>query len=56
MHRPIKISNGKIYFPIQAESEIELFQKLFSNLGYNLDIKSDNIIFEPEPGYDVHGQ
>jgi urease accessory protein len=55
MHRPIKIANGKIYFPIQAESEIELFQKLFSNLRYNLDIKSENIIFEPEPGYDVHG-
>jgi urease accessory protein len=55
MHRPINIANGKIYFPIQAQSEIELFQKLFSNLGYNLDIKSMNIIFEPQPGYDVHG-
>ena len=55
MHRPIKIANGKIYFPIQAQSEIELFQKLFSNLRYNLDIKSKNIIFEPQPGYDVHG-
>jgi len=55
MHRPIKIANGKIYFPIQAQSEIELFQKLFSNLRYNLDIKSENIIFEPQPGYDVHG-
>jgi urease accessory protein len=55
MHRPIKIANGKIYFPIQAQSEIELFQKLFSNLRYNLDIKSENIIFEPQLGYDVHG-
>ena len=55
MHRPIKIANGKIYFPIQAQSEIELFQKLFSNLRYNLDIKSENIIFEPQSGYDVHG-
>jgi urease accessory protein len=55
MHRPIRIANGKIYFPIQAQSEIELFKKLFSNLRYNLDIKSKNIIFEPEPGYDAHG-
>ena len=55
MHRPIKIANGKIYFPIQAQSEIELFKKLFSNLRDNLDIKSENIIFEPQPGYDVHG-
>lgn len=55
MHRPIKITNNKIYFPIQSESEIELFQKLLSNLKDNIDIKSDNIIFEPESGYDIHG-
>jgi urease accessory protein len=55
MHRPIKIANGKIYFPIQYQSEIELFKKLFFNLRYSLDIKSENIIFEPELGYDVHG-
>jgi urease accessory protein len=55
MHRPIKITNNTIYFPIQSESEIELFQKLLSNLKDNIDIKSDNIIFEPESGYDIHG-
>ena len=47
MHRPIKITNNKIYFPIQSESEIELFQKLLSNLIDNIDIKSDNIILNP---------
>lgn len=55
MHRPIRVANGKIYFPIQSESEIELFQKLLFNLRDNLDIKSENIIFEPDPGYDIHG-
>jgi urease accessory protein len=55
MHRPIRVANGKIYFPIQSESEIELFQKLLFNLRDNLDIKSKNIIFEPDPGYDIHG-
>lgn len=54
MHRPIKITNDKIYFPIQSLSEIELFQRLLSNLRDNLDIKSEKIIFEPELGYDVH--
>ena len=54
MHRPIKVTNGKIYLPIQSESEIELFQKLFSKLG-DFDIKHENIIFDPEPGYDIHG-
>jgi urease accessory protein len=55
MHRPIRVENGKIYFPIQSESEIELFRKLLFNLRDNLDIKSENIIFEPDPGYDIHG-
>ncbi len=54
MHRPIRIEGKKIFFPIQAQSEIELFQKLLFYLKDHLDIKSDNIIFEPAPGYDVH--
>ena len=54
MHRPIKIVGDKIYFPIQSQSEIELFQTLLSNLINNIVIKSENIIFEPEAGYDVH--
>jgi urease accessory protein len=55
MHRPIKIVGDKIYFPIQSQSEIELFQTLLSNLINNIVIKSENIIFEPESGYDIHG-
>lgn len=54
MHRPIKIVGGKIYFPIQSQSEVGLFQTLLSNLINNIVIKSENIIFEPEAGYDVH--
>ena len=55
MHRPINITNDKIYFPIQSESEIELFQKLFSKLKGHPDIKYETIIFDPDPGYDIHG-
>ena len=54
MHRPIKVVSDKIYFPIQSQSEVELFQTLLSNLINNIVIKSENIIFEPEAGYDVH--
>ncbi|MGI8719011.1 MAG: urease accessory protein UreE [Nitrososphaeraceae archaeon] len=54
MHRPIEIVGGKIFFPIQSQSEVELFQTLLSNLINNIVIKSENIIFEPESGYDVH--
>lgn len=55
MHRPIKITNNKVYFPIQSDSEIELFNKLFFNLRENIDISNENIIFEPDPGHDIHG-
>lgn len=53
MHRPIKVGGIKISFPIQSQSEIELFQKLLYNLKDNIDIKNENMIFEPEIGYDV---
>jgi len=55
MHRPIKVTNIKVSFPIQSQSEIELFQKLLYNLRDNIDIKNENIIFEPETGYDILG-
>jgi len=54
MHRPIKVVSDKIYFPLQSKSEVELFQTLLSNLINNIVIRSENIIFEPESGYDVH--
>ena len=54
MHRPIKITNSKISFPIQGESEIELFQRLLSNVKDNIVIKNENLIFVPEDGYDIH--
>ena len=55
MHRPIKVTNNKVYFPIQSDSEIELFKKLFHNLSKNIDIKNENMIFEQDIGYDIHG-
>jgi urease accessory protein len=54
MHRPIKVTNNRVYFPIQSDSEIGLFKKLFHNLTQNIDIKNENIIFEPDLGYDIH--
>jgi urease accessory protein len=55
MHRPIKVTDNKVYLPIQSDSEIELFMKLFHNFRQNIDIKNENIIFEPDLGYDIHG-
>ncbi len=54
-HRPIQIDkNGRIIFPILAESELEVFKKLFSKFIDQIDIKVEELIFEPRNGMDVH--
>jgi urease accessory protein len=54
LHRPLKIEDRTIYFPIQAESEVEMFKKIFSPLEGHLEIKSTKIVFEPDEGMDIH--
>jgi urease accessory protein len=54
LHRPIKLDGPRIYFPIQAESEIEMFRKLFHPFHDHIEIESKRIVFEPSETMDVH--
>lgn len=54
MHRPIKVEGEKIYVPIQAETEIELLNKVFKSTHDYLDITQDEIIFESDEGLMKH--
>jgi urease accessory protein len=54
LHRPIKLDESRIYFPIQAESEIEMFRKLFHPFHHHIDIQSKKIVFEPNETMNVH--
>ena len=54
LHRPIKLERRKIYFPIQADTELEMFKKLFSPVNDHLEIKTTKIVFEPEEGAEIH--
>lgn len=54
LHRPIKLDGSRIYFPIQAESEIEMFEKLFHPFHHHIDIQRKKIVFEPNETIDVH--
>ncbi len=54
LHRPIKLEGRKIYFPIQTDSEIEMFKKIFGRLSDHLEISRTKMVFEPEEGMDVH--
>ena len=54
LHRPLKLEKNKIIFPLQTVDEIGLFQRLLPDLKDHVDIKSDNLIFEPDQGFDIH--
>jgi urease accessory protein len=54
LHRPIKLDGSRIYFPIQAESEIEMFRKLFYPFHHHIEIQSKKIVFEPSETMNVH--
>lgn len=54
LHRPIKLEGNKIYFPIQADTEIDMFKKLFSPLSNHVEIKKVHVVFESEEGTEVH--
>ncbi len=54
LHRPIKLEGRKIYFPIQTDSEIEMFKKIFGRFSDHLEISRTKKVFEPEEGMDIH--
>jgi urease accessory protein len=54
LHRPIKLEGNKIYFPIQADTELDMFRKLFGHLNEHLEIKKTKMVFEPEEGTQIH--
>jgi len=53
-HRPISIQGDEISFPIQADSEKEVFTKLFQSIINHIDMTIEEQIFSPQLGADVH--
>jgi urease accessory protein len=54
LHRPLKLEGNKIYFPIQADSELDIFRKLFAPIAEHLEISNTKMVFEPEEGTEIH--
>lgn len=54
LHRPIKLEGNKIYFPIQADTELDMFKKLFAPINDHLEIKKTMMVFEPEEDTEMH--
>ena len=54
-HRPLSItSDGSVLFPIHNENEVELFEKLFSEIIHHISMTVEDKIFVPNEGMDVH--
>jgi len=53
-HRPIAIHDGIVSFPIQSDSELEVFKKLFADVIDKIQLKIEEKIFSPHTGADVH--
>ena len=53
-HRPISVKNDEISFPIQADSEKEVFTKLFQSIISHIEMTVEERIFSPHSGADVH--
>ena len=54
-HRPIAIDEkGTISFPIQADSEVDVFRRLLHNTVDYMELTVEERIFQPEQGMDVH--
>jgi urease accessory protein len=53
-HRPIAIKDKMILFPIQEDSELEIFQRLFKEIIDHIELKIEEEIFLPHTSADVH--
>lgn len=56
-HRPISVSadGSSISFPIQADSEADVFRSLFARVGGGVELRVSEEVFRPHGGADVHG-
>ena len=53
-HRPIAIKDKMILFPIQENSELEIFQRLFKEIIEFIELEIQEEIFLPHTSADVH--
>ncbi len=54
LHRPIIIRGLEVYLPIQADSELEMLNRLFKPISDHVEIGRTSMVFEPEEGLGIH--
>ena len=53
-HRPIAIKDKMILFPIQEDSELDIFERLLKEIINHIELKIEEEIFLPHTGANVH--
>ena len=53
-HRPISLEGRTVTFPIQAESELEVFQRLFTPIIGKIEMSIEEKIYMPDQRMNVH--
>jgi len=53
-HRPISLENRTAIFPIQAESELEIFERLFAPIIGKIEMSVEEKIYIPDQRMNVH--
>ena len=53
-HRPIAIKDKMILFPIQEDSELDIFERLLNEIIEHIELKIKEEIFLPHTSADVH--
>jgi urease accessory protein len=54
LHRPLKIEGRTIYFPIQADTELDMFRRLLDPIIDHVEINKTRMVFEPEERFHIH--
>lgn len=49
-HKPIVINDNVLSFPVQADSEVDVFRKLLTGFMHNLEFEVKEQIFQPQHG------
>lgn len=53
-HRPISLEGRSVTFPIQAESELEVFERLFAPIIEKIEMSVEEKIYRPDERMNVH--
>ena len=54
-HRPVSIRDDIVSFPIQSDSELEVFERLFACIPGRVELSIREMIFQPQGDASDHG-